>query len=207
MPKSHTLSALQLEPRDAAGTTAAKALRRAGKVPGVVYGHGGATPVTVDAKALVEVLLAGNRSHMLDATIGGSRDSVLIRRIETDPLSRKPLSVDFQRVSRDEAISATVTITTTGSARGVRDQGGVIDTVTHALDIKGPASSIPDTLTVDVTELGVHEHILASQVALPSGFSLVTPPETVVISCETMRSTASAGFEETEPAEAPTPET
>lgn len=202
-----TRSTLTLETRDAVGTTSAKALRKTGKVPGVVYGHGQATPVVVDAKELQLLLVSGNRSHIVDATIGGAKDSVLLRRVETDPLSRKPLSVDFQRVSRDEAVTAQVTVTAQGTPRGVRDQGGVLDIVTRTLEIKGPASGIPDHLEIDVTALGVHEHVNASQVPLPKGFTLLTAPETVVIAVEVHRAPA-AGAAETPaaPAEAPQPQ-
>jgi large subunit ribosomal protein L25 len=209
MPKTHTLTSLTLEARDAAGTTTAKGLRKAGKIPAVVYGHGNATPVTVDAKALTELILSGNRSHIVNATIAGTKDSVLIRRIETEPLTRKPLSVDFQRVTKNEAITASVTVVATGNPRGVREQGAILDVVTHALEVKGPAQSIPDHLEVDVTALGAHEHIVASQVTLPKGFTLITPPDTVVISCETNR--AAAALEAAAEAEiglaAETPET
>jgi large subunit ribosomal protein L25 len=189
MPK-HTVSSLTLEPRTATGTTKAQALRRQGKIPGVVYGHGEATPIAVDAKQLAELLHSGNKSRILEAKIGAKKDSVLLRRIEAHPISRKPLSVDFQRVTRDEAITANVTVVTTGTPVGVRDQGGVMDIITHSLEIKGPAQSIPDNLTVDVAELTVHQHITAAQVALPQGFTLITPPETVVVSVEITRALA-----------------
>lgn len=202
MPKKHDLSTLTLEARSTAGTTSAHALRRAGKIPAVVYGHGAPTAVTVDAKQLAELLLSGNRSHVVEATVAGRPDSVLIRHIAADPLTRKPLAVDFQRVSQGEAVSASVTVTTVGTAAGVRE-GAVMDIVTHALDVKGPAQSIPDHLEVDVSGLGVHEHVTAAQVRLPDGFSLLTPPDTIVVSVETSRAAVSSGPEETAPGEAP----
>lgn len=203
MPKKHDLSTLTLEARGTAGTTSAHALRRAGKIPAVVYGHGAPTAVTVDAKQFAELLLSGNRSHVLEATVAGQPDSVLIRHIDADPLTRKPLAVDFQRVSQGEAVSASVTVSTVGTAAGVRE-GAVMDIVTHALDVKGPAQSIPDHLEVDVSGLGVHEHVTAGQVRLPDGFTLLTPPDTIVVSVETSRAAVSSGPEETAPGEAPT---
>ncbi len=208
MAKKHTLTTLTLDARPAVGTTKSQALRKTGKVPGVVYGHGEPTPVAVDAKQLAELLLSGNRAHIVEATVAGKADSLLIRRIEAHPLSRKPLSVDFQRVTKDEAISANVTVTTTGVARGVRDEGAVMDIVTHSLDIKGPAQSIPDHLEVDVSDLGAHTHVTAGQVPLPAGFALLTAPETVVISVEVTRAAVSdgpaEGTVEAQPADAPT---
>ncbi len=207
MPKHHTVASLTLEPRAEVGTTSAQRLRRTGKIPGVVYGHGQATPIAVDAKQLADLLLSGNKSKIVDATIGDQHDSVLLRRVEAHPISRRPLSVDFQRVTRDEAITSNVTIVTTGTPVGVRDNGGVMDVISHTLEIKGPAHAIPDNLTVDVSELDVHQHVLASEVALPQGFTLITPPETVVVSVEITRALASEeapaeAAAETPPAEA-----
>ncbi len=146
----------------------------------------------------------------MPATIGGAPDSVLLRTIETHPITRKPLSVDFQRVKSGEAITASVPVVTTGTPAGVRDQGGVMDLVTHALEIKGPVQSIPDNLTVDVTDLTVHSHVTASEVALPKGFTLITAPDTVVVSVEITRAAAGEEVEETlapaVPEEAPTGE-
>jgi large subunit ribosomal protein L25 len=204
MAKKHTLTTLTLEARDGAGTTKSQALRKLGKVPGVVYGHGDPTPVSVDAKQLAELLLSGNRSHIVEATVAGKPDSVLIRKIEAHPLTRKALAVDFQRVTQGEAITATVTVTTTGLARGVKDEGAVMDIVTHTLDVKGPAQSIPDHLEIDVTNMGAHTHVLAGDVKLPEGFSLLTPPDTVVISVEITRAGVAEGPAE-ETAEAAPP--
>jgi large subunit ribosomal protein L25 len=207
----HKLTTLTLQPRDAVGTTKAHALRRAGKIPGVVYGHGESTPITVDAKQLADLILGGHKSHIVDATIGKKRDSVLLRRIDSHPITRKPLNVDFQRVKSGEAITATVPVVTVGTPVGVRDQGGVMDLVTHTLDIRGPAQSIPDNLAVEVSELTVHSHVTAGEIALPKGFTLVTPPDQVVVSVEITRAAVGEGLEEAEtpvevPVEAPTGE-
>lgn len=196
MAKPHTVSTLTLELRNRTGTTAAHALRRAGKIPGVVYGHGTPTPVAIDAKQLADLLLSGNRAHIIEATVGADKASVLLRRIEPDPIYHKPLAVDFQRVTRNEPIVAIVNVITTGTARGVRESGAVMDIVAHQLEIKGPAHAIPDSLVVDVTALGLHEHVTAAQVSLPSGFSLISQPDTLVVSVEISRAAVSTGPEE-----------
>ena len=187
MSKPHKLTNLVLEPRTGIGTTASQALRRAGKIPGVVYGHGQSTPVAIDVKQLSDLLLSGHRSHVVEASIAGKKDSVLLRRIEAHPLTRKPLSVDFQRVTKDEAITASVNVVTVGNPIGVREQEGVMDVVTHALEIKGPAQHIPDQLTVDVNDLAVHQHVTAGEIALPAGFTLITPPDAIVVSVSITR--------------------
>lgn len=200
----HTLTTLVLEPRAELGTTSAHRLRRAGKIPGTLYGHGSTTPITVDAKQLVDLILSGNKSHVVEATIGGAPDSVLLRRIEADPITRKPLSVDFQRVSRDEAVTSTVPVLPIGTAAGVRD-GGVMDTVTHALEVRGPAASIPDHIEVDVSGLGLHQHLTAGEIPLPAGFTLLTPPDAIVVTVDISRANVGAGTDnaEAQPTEAP----
>jgi large subunit ribosomal protein L25 len=200
----HSISKLTLEPRTDVGTTGSQRLRRAGKIPGVVYGHGSTTPISIDVKQLAELILSGNKSHIIDATIAGARDSVLLRNIEAHPLTRKPLSVDFQRVRRDEAITTSVPVATTGTPVGVRDQGAVMDVVTHALDVKGPADSIPDHLTIDVSGLELHQHVSAADVPLPKGFTLLTPPDTIVVTVEITRAAAGEGPAEGTVEELPT---
>lgn len=204
MPK-HTLNSLTLEPRTDLGKTGAHRLRAQGKIPGVVYGHGEATPITIDEKTLTELILSGNRHHVVDATIAGARDSVLLRTIETHPITRKALSVDFQRIASGESVNASVPVTTSGTAAGVRDAGGVLEVVTHALDVKGPAQAMPDHLVVDVTNLGLHEHVTASQVPLPQGFTLLTAADTLVITVGLPRASVAAGTdnEDVQPTEAP----
>ncbi len=208
MSKRHAIDTLLLEPRTAIGTAKSQGLRRQGKIPGVVYGHGGATPITIDVKQLADILLSGNRSHVLPAKVAGKSDSVLLRHIDSDPITRKPLSVDFQRISKGEAITASVTLVTVGTPVGVRDQGGVMDVILHALELRGPASELPDELTVDVNELSVHEHITAGQIALPKKFTLVTPPDTVVVAVSLTRASAGVGTDTVEelPTEAPAAE-
>lgn len=192
MAKSHNSTNIILEPRERSGSTAARALRKEGKIPGVLYGHGSATPIAISERALTELLLSGDKGHVVDAKIGSVKDSVLLRKVETDPVTRKPLSVDFQRVSRDEAVTATVPLHVVGVSKGVRDKAGVLDVVSHTLSIKGPSGALPEHLEVDISELDVHEHINASAVKLPDGFTLITPPDTVVAAVEVPRSQVEA---------------
>lgn len=203
MAKAQATLALVLDPRDAAGTTSAKALRKANKIPGVLYGHGSATPITVELKLLQQLLASHDRGHVVDASIGGQNDSVLLRNVEVDPVSRKPLSVDFQRVSRDEAVTANVTVHVTGTSPGVKDGGGVLDIVTHTLSIKGPSGRLPESIEVDVNTLALNAHITAGAITLPDGFALVTPADTVVVACESHRGGAEPSPAEAQPEPAP----
>ncbi|MHB8145965.1 MAG: 50S ribosomal protein L25, partial [Vulcanimicrobiaceae bacterium] len=173
---------IPFERREKTGSTSAHALRAAGKVPAVVYGHG-AEPqhIALDAKAFDDVLHRGGRTGIVTLSENGKQaDTALVRDIQLNPVSQKVLHVDLQRVGVHESVHAKLPIVTVGVSLGVKEFGGVMDVIAHELEIEGPADELPDRLEIDVTELGIHGHIEASDVKLPKGFKMLTPPDTTV---------------------------
>jgi large subunit ribosomal protein L25 len=194
---------LSIERREKLGTTGAHALRAAGKIPAVVYGHGNVPDhVALDAHAFKELLHRAGRNAIITLSDGGKeRQTALVRDVQIHPVSRRIVHADLQRVSADEAITAKLAIVTVGVAEGVKQMGAVMDVVAHEIEIEGPASQIPEHLEVDVTALSIHDHVTAGDIALPAGFKLVTPPETLVVTIEPPRTHE----EETTPGEAAEP--
>jgi large subunit ribosomal protein L25 len=180
---------LAAERRTKLGTTGAQALRAAGKIPAVLYGHGVvAEHLALDAHAFDELLHRAGRNAIVTLSDGGRKhQTALVREIQRHPVSQRVVHADLQRVSADETIEASLAIVTVGVAEGVRNAGAVMDVITHELEVAGAASKIPEYLEVDVTALGIHEHITAGEIPLPEGFKLVTPPETVVVAIEASR--------------------
>jgi large subunit ribosomal protein L25 len=179
---------LTIERREGAGTTKSQALRRQGKVPGVLYGHGSSEGIAVDRKALDDLLHKGGRTSLIELKLGGKKlDTALVRQIQIDPVSRKTIHVDLQRVSATEKVHTKLPIVTVGTAEGVRNMGGVMDVLLYELDVEGPANKLPDHLEVDVTALGIHEHLTASDVKLPEGFRLLVAPDTVIVTVESSK--------------------
>ena len=187
MAKLKQVTSVTIHTRADAGTTGARAVRRDGKIPGALYGHGAAQAISVDYKSLSDLIATGGASHVVDATIDGKKESVLLREVQRNPITHRPISADFQRVSQTEAITASVAVTTVGVPFGVKDAGGVMDLVTHALDVKGPAGKLPEHFEIDVSALNVHDHVTAGDVKLPAGFTMLTPHDTVVVSIEAPR--------------------
>ena len=181
---------LALETRSDSGTTAARAVRHAGKVPAILYGHG-AKPlsVAIDARTFDELLHGGGRSRLVNLTIDGKgKDTTaVIREIQRDPVSRRVIHADLQRVSATETISVSLPLVTIGVADGVRNFGAVMDVVVHMIEVSGPANELPERFEVDVTELGVHDHVTAADVKLPPKFKLDMDPATLLISIEPSR--------------------
>lgn len=177
---------LTIEHRTKTGRSVAHALRHAGKLPAVIYGHGAqAQPISVDERQFSEVWLRGARSSLVTLVLNGkASDTALVREVQRDPVSQRIVHIDLQRVSEHESIHARLSVVTVGTAIGVRDFGGVMDVITHELEVSGPANELPEQLSIDVSNLGINEHIIASQIALPSGVKMITPKDTLVILIE-----------------------
>lgn len=177
---------LTIERRDGVGTTHARALRKDGKIPGILYGHGSDPQVVAFARrGLDEILHKGARTSLITLTMDGKRvDTALLREVQVDPVSRRIVHVDLQRVSADETVQTRLPVVTVGTPVGVRDFGGVMDVVLHELEVEGPANKLPDRIEIDVAELGIHQHVTAEEIPLPEGFKMITPPDTTVVSVE-----------------------
>lgn len=177
---------LPVERRTKIGTTGAHALRAAGKIPAVLYGHGAAPEaLAVGSRAFDDLLHRGGRTAMITLEDDGkAKDTALVRAIQRDPVSHTIIHVDLQRISADESVRTRLRVAATGTARGVREFGGVMDALVHELEVEGPADSLPPQLEIDVSELGIHEHVVAADVPLPKGFTLLTPGDTVIIAIE-----------------------
>jgi large subunit ribosomal protein L25 len=177
---------LPIEKRATVGTTSAAALRRNGKIPGVVYGHG-TEPlhVSFEAKVFDDLMHHGGRNGMLTLTLDGRKsDTALVREVARNPVTRRVVHVDLQRVSEHEAVRATIPLVTVGTPRGVRDFGGVMDVIVHGIEVEGPVDELPDHLEVDVSDLGIHQHASAGDITLPAGFKLLEEPDMIVVSVE-----------------------
>lgn len=177
---------LTIERRDGVGTTQARALRRDGKIPGILYGHGSdPQAIAFTRRALDEIMHRGARTSLITLTMDGKRvDTALLREVQIDPVSRRIVHVDLQRVSADETVHAKLPVVTVGTPEGVRSFGGVMDVVLHELEVEGPANKLPDSLEIDVAELGIHQHVTAGEVQLPPDFKMATPADTIVVSVE-----------------------
>jgi len=180
---------LELTTRSASGTTASKALRRLGHIPATLYGHGEkALNVAVDVKLVTELLRTGADHHLIEIMLNGkARETAFVRSVQRDPITGRVQHVDILRVSSNESIRASIPLTLTGTAPGVKNSGGILEFTVHQLEISGPAASLPESLEVDISALEIREHVTAAQVKLPSGFALVTSPETIIVAVETPR--------------------
>jgi large subunit ribosomal protein L25 len=199
---------LNVEKRSTTGKNEARRDRVAGRIPAVVYGAGKPNvAISVDRKALSDVFREGageNAIFLLKLGADQSRHA-MIKEMQRDPVSRKPLHIDFVRVLMDVKITLKVPIEVSGIARGVKTDGGILDLVTREVEIECLPSNIPAHLTVDVTDLGIGDAVRISQIPPVEGVRVVDNPEKVVAHVahptreEEPVATAEATAEPTEP--------
>lgn len=163
---------LDAELRVNTGKGAARSLRRAGKVPATIYGHGLTTrSVTVDHTALGKLLdTIGGEAALLDVSIdGGAPVQALVREVQRNPVRRSDvIHLDLYAVQENEPIVVEVPVRIVGTAEGVRNQGGVLDHHLHRITVKVLPADIPDHIEVDVTDLTVNHAIHVSDITVPN---------------------------------------
>jgi large subunit ribosomal protein L25 len=163
---------LAAEARERAGKGASRALRREGRVPAVVYG-GKEEPlgIHVEERALRRLLDTGHFSNsIVMVEVGGSAVRTLPKDVHFDPVTDRPLHVDFLRLAKDAKVEVAVPVVFVNEddSPGLK-RGGVLNIVRHELELVCDADRIPDDITIDVTGLDVGDSIHISQVRLPEG--------------------------------------
>ena len=174
-------TALNVSPREPDGSRSARRLRRAGNVPGVVYG-GGDEPLSfqVPARELRHVLAGAGA--VLDLAIGDAKASpVVIKELVRHPITGDTVHIDLLRVRLDVKIQATVQLELTGveDAPGTKD-GGVLEQITRELTIEALPTDIPDSLTHDVSTMEINDTLTLDALTPPSTVTFVDDPETVI---------------------------
>jgi len=165
------------------GSRSSKRLRREGKIPGVVYGHG-ADPVAVavDARELRHALNGeAGVNALLNLSIDGTSQLTMARVLQRHPVRNTVTHVDFQVVRRDEVMSADVAFTLVGEASDVTNNDGVVEQAMFSLTINATPSAIPQTLEVDISGLKIGDAIRVGDLKLPSGVTTDTDPEEAIV--------------------------
>jgi large subunit ribosomal protein L25 len=177
---------LDLATRGEQGSRAMRRLRRAGRVPGIIYGGEG-EPVAfeVDARILRNTL--AHAHAVLEVSVdGGSTQPVVIKELQRHPVRGEIVHADLLRIRMDQAIQTTVVLEVTGAdeAPGVTE-GGVLSQETRELTIEALPGDIPDVITVDVSGMQINDTLGLDAVTVPQGVTLVDDPETTVIATVT----------------------
>ncbi len=166
--------------RDKVGSQESSQARRNGWVPANLYGHGEPNLHCLLPEKQVRKFI-DEEHHLITVDLGNKKESGLLKEIQFDALGERILHVDFARVSLQEVVEAPSSIHVAGSAKGVA-AGGVLDVLHHEVMLKGSALSLPESIEIDVSELGIGDAIRVSELKLPARVEcLLEPDEPIAI--------------------------
>jgi len=175
--------------RNTRGKNEARRLRAAGKIPATLYGaqKAGDKPapesVAVDPKPFLRILhSASGLNTLITLKVQGLGDArVLVKNVQLDPISNHPLHADFYRVNMDRKIQVTVPVILRGESRGVKQDGGVLDFVHREIEVEVLPANIPDSIEVDVSDLGIGDSIHVRDVASNASWTPLSDPDMMIV--------------------------
>ena len=185
---------LQVSQRAGTGRTALKAVRHAGRVPGVLYGKAKdksvrSRPIEIDAKKLQSVLHSSTSENVLvDVEVtdqsGAKVDShlALLVDVQHHPLEDYIIHIDLHEIAQDEILHAEVPVTSVGEPLGVKNGGGLLETMLRTIRVACLPRDLPELITVDVSELQIGHSVHVREIKLPNGVTASNPPELPVFS-------------------------
>ncbi|MGV0990695.1 MAG: 50S ribosomal protein L25/general stress protein Ctc [Mycobacterium sp.] len=206
MAKGASTNKLNVEVRTRTGKGASRAARREGKVPAVLYGHGeDPQHLELVARDFAAVLRHSGTNAVLSLNIGGKEELALTKAITIHPVKRTLQHLDLIAVRRGEKVTVEVPVHVEGDAAS----GTLVTQDASTIEIEADLLSIPESLTVSVEGVEEGTQITAADVTLPSGVTLVSDPEMLVVNVVAAPSEAEmdaeGGGEAAEAAEAAEP--
>ncbi len=181
-----TIRAIQREGR---GKNDARRLRRAGMVPLSIYGGDGEAVAAAAPLIELAAILRSESGHntIFTLDIEGVGAEVMFRERVIDPIKSRLMHADLKRLVRGQLIDVTVPLHLTGEPVGVREQDGVLDQMVREIGVRCRPRSIPDEISIDVSHLGVHDVLHASDIPASEEFEITDDPEMVLATVSIIR--------------------
>jgi len=176
--------------RELIKTTGSKKLRNSGRLPGILYGNGDPTNIELESTSFEKAIKSTEaKNFLVELDLNGSKSMALVQDLQKHPISRLCIHVDFRRLNEDSIITAKIPLHTSGTPEGVK-VGGILQTMSHNLTLRGKALDIPESIEIDTSHLQVGEGILLDTVTLPEGVTAVGNPKSRVVAVAASRITA-----------------
>jgi large subunit ribosomal protein L25 len=175
---------VEAEPRDSFGKGPNRRLRAKGLIPAVVYGDKkDSVPLAVSPKEITSILRSHAGSNTIfELRIKGKKgvENVMIKDYQLEPVEHDLLHADLIRVAMDHVMTVSVNVELTGTAYGVKNEGGILDFISRSVEITCLPGDIPETIVADITELKLGEHLRAGDLVMPEKVTLETAPGVVI---------------------------
>ena len=171
------------EARESRGKNEARRVRVSGRIPAVIYGaFQDPRAVSLNPKDILRIIHSKTgHNSIFDVEIqGGEKTPVIVADEQYHPVKGTLMHIDLKRIDLTRKLRVSVPVHVTGEAKGVKQQGGVLDVVTKRIEIECIPDDIPNQFDVDVTELMIGTNIRVSDLALKSGVRVLTAPEAVI---------------------------
>jgi large subunit ribosomal protein L25 len=195
---------LNVAVRENTGTGGARAARRAGQVPGVLYGgEKGPVPIAVDANSFRKALFTGKLlGHRVTLQYGAESQAVIAKDIQFHPVNDQPMHFDLYRVEAGQMIRIGVPVRfdNTEESPGMK-KGGALNVVRHEVELWAPAEAIPEVLVADLTGLEIGDQVRMSSIPLPEGVQATITDRDFVIATLTSSSASASASGDTETTE------
>jgi large subunit ribosomal protein L25 len=178
------------EVRTSRGKNEANRTRRAGKIPAIVYGaFQDPVSVAVNPRDILKIVRSGSGFNTIFelSIAGGETTPVMLVDQQVDPVRGNLLHADLKRIDLTKRIRVSVPVHTTGEPQGVKVQGGLLEIVTRSIEIECLPDEIPESYTIDVTELMIGQSKRASDVAIAGAIKLMSSADTVIAHVVAMR--------------------
>ncbi len=177
---------LTVTPREGTGRSASRRLRKAEKIPAILYGkHTKPENVAVDAPEFVKLLkeISGRAALIELKRDAGATALSFLQEIQRDPITDRYLHLDLQEVKENEKMVINITVHVLGEAYGVKTEGGILETASHRLRIRCLPKDLPDFIEVNVSELKVGETIHVSELKPIAGVEFLDDKHQAVVIC------------------------
>ena len=170
------------------GKKESKKVRNGGNVPGVIYGNGDTVHFSLDAKELDKVLHSPN-SYIIDLDLEGEKMKGVMREVQYHPVHDNVLHIDFYRVDESKPVAIDIPVKLVGNSEGVK-LGGKLTLSKRKIHVSGLVKDLPDTLDIDITNLGLGKSIFVGDLKYDN-ITLLSPATTAV--CAVMMTRAARG--------------
>ena len=183
---------LNVNSRTDHGRHPARRLRREGIIPAVIYGKGGETrSLQVKASEFRSLLQeTKGASALIELQEGSRKTTTIVKEVQEHPVKDFVMHIDFHEVSSTELMETQVAVHINGEAIGVKNEGGVLETVIHELTIRCLPKDLPEFIEVDVSDLKVGEAIHVKDLAEVTGVTVMGEDDQVIVSCSEPRMSA-----------------
>ena len=187
---------LPIEERSAIGTSSARAMRRNGKIPANYYYHGEANQnLAIDKKAFYQAMHSGQ--HVFEMDLNGNTVYAMIKAAQYHPVTEEVMHIDLMRVRRTEKMTFSIPVVLEGEALGT-GEGGIVTHVTTAIELECYPTDVPESVTIDISELELHSTLTAVEILLPEDVSLISPEDTTIVTCNPPKAEVEPEVEEVE---------